>query len=465
MIDNIINKDNDLFDKFSGKVSINYNQDSKSSNDKSSRSSNNIRNNNSYMESISISSSEITSEDIRHSRNNNITNIYDISYPDGIKIDDTEFRRTNGKTSSKVYFGKNKNIRVNLRKYGRKNLIKVPAKFSTANPFNRIKQVSLSSFKRKKHHEGRVLSKKDVICNGKSFSVTFVPLSPGKIKTFRISNFHIKFAVLWVLFLIVTTYSLSTFIITYNENKMLKASMDAITAKAAEQIALLSEKYDKISELLEEGEKTNIDITVLSAKYREIIEKYVDGRISGSIASRSGNRTDSTFIKDVKELNNILNELSQINASKEELMVDLSDIEEKLRNYLDSLPTQWPVNARISSRFGTRRDPFTGRRAFHNGIDLAANYGASIKAAGAGKVIYVGSYNGLGLTVIIDHGNGIKTVYGHTSKILVKKGETVTKDTVIAKVGSSGRSTGSHLHLEIWVNDIPVDPLIYLESQ
>ena len=476
MLDNILSNINNVFNKFGGKVFSNHNKSSEyNSSNIDSKSNNNISNinsnnkssiNNINNENIETSISESTNECIGYSsNNNNIINIDDINYPTGMEIDDAELRRSKGKTFSKTYFIKNKNVKVNLRRYKRKSLNKVPAKFSTANPFNRIKQLSFLSIKQKKHHEGRIITKRDVKSDSKSFSVTFVPLSPGKIKTFRITNFHIKFAVIWILFLIVSIYSLSTFITTYNENKLLKASIDAITSKTAEQIALLTEKYNKISELLEEGEKTNIDITELSAKYREIIEKYVDGRITGSIASRSGNRTDSTFIKDVKELNDILNELSEINSSKEELMVDLSDIEEKLRSYIDSLPTQWPVKASISSRFGTRRDPITGRIAYHKGIDLAANYGTNIKAAGAGKVIHVGSYNELGLAVIIDHGNGIKTVYGHTSKILVKKGDMVTKDTIIAKVGSSGRSTGSHLHFEIRINDTPVDPLIYLESQ
>jgi murein DD-endopeptidase MepM/ murein hydrolase activator NlpD len=134
-----------------------------------------------------------------------------------------------------------------------------------------------------------------------------------------------------------------------------------------------------------------------------------------------------------------------------------------LRKYLDSLPDLWPVNGRVSSKFGYRLDPFTFRRSYHKGIDIAASYGTSIKASASGKVILAGSYNELGKTVIVDHGNGITTVYGHTSKVLVKKGQTVKKGAVIAKVGSSGRSTGSHLHFEIRINGEPIDPFKYLD--
>ncbi len=141
----------------------------------------------------------------------------------------------------------------------------------------------------------------------------------------------------------------------------------------------------------------------------------------------------------------------------------MTELEEKLSEYLDSLPTLWPVSGRITSGFGYRSDPITNRKAWHKGIDIAASYGISIKAAASGKVILAGYYNELGQTVIIDHGNGLASVYGHSSKLLVKKGQVVKKGDGIAKVGSSGRATGSHLHFEIRVNDVPIDPRKYLK--
>jgi len=198
-------------------------------------------------------------------------------------------------------------------------------------------------------------------------------------------------------------------------------------------------------------------------KYRDVVDKYVSGRIDSGLASRSGNRTGSSFAKDIEELREILTALSEVNKLKDENFIDLTETENKLRKYLDSLPDLWPVNGRVSSKFGYRLDPFTFRRSYHKGIDIAASYGTSIKASASGKVILAGSYNELGKTVIVDHGNGITTVYGHTSKVLVKKGQTVKKGAVIAKVGSSGRSTGSHLHFEIRINGEPIDPFKYLD--
>lgn len=116
----------------------------------------------------------------------------------------------------------------------------------------------------------------------------------------------------------------------------------------------------------------------------------------------------------------------------------------------------WPVLAPISSPYGPR----DGRN--HNGLDLAANMGEPIKAARDGEVLLAGTVNGYGETVILRHEDGTQTLYGHASRLLVKAGERVRQGEVIAEVGSTGRSTGPHLHFEIIVNSKPLDPLLYL---
>ena len=112
----------------------------------------------------------------------------------------------------------------------------------------------------------------------------------------------------------------------------------------------------------------------------------------------------------------------------------------------------------------TGRDPFTRRKTFHEGIDISADKGTSIKASASGKVILAKRYGGYGLAVIIDHGRGLSTLYGHSSKLLVKEGQTVKKGDIIAKVGSTGRSTGPHLHFEVLLYNTPVDPKLILIS-
>ena len=127
-------------------------------------------------------------------------------------------------------------------------------------------------------------------------------------------------------------------------------------------------------------------------------------------------------------------------------------------------PIHMPVAGpeRISSGFGNRTDPFTGRLAFHPGIDFPWPTGTTVMAAGDGKVVYVGQINGYGNVIDIDHGGGIVTRYGHLSGFIATQGEIVHTGTPIGRVGSTGRSTGPHLHFEVRRNDQPVDPTVYL---
>jgi len=121
-----------------------------------------------------------------------------------------------------------------------------------------------------------------------------------------------------------------------------------------------------------------------------------------------------------------------------------------------------PCAAPITSGFGWRMHPILGYERFHSGIDFGADYGTLIAAADSGTVIFAGWYGGYGTAVIIDHGNGITTLYGHTSELYVTEGQTVQRGQAIATVGSTGLSTGPHLHFEVRQAGEPVDPTAYL---
>lgn len=126
------------------------------------------------------------------------------------------------------------------------------------------------------------------------------------------------------------------------------------------------------------------------------------------------------------------------------------------RASLAAAPIQWPARGGLSSPFGRRW------RQHHDGIDIAADEGAPIHAARDGRVVYAGWNGGYGLAVIIAHGNGLQTLYGHASAILVKPGQFVKAGQIVARVGSTGIATGAHLHFEFRINGRPVNPLRYL---
>ena len=127
-------------------------------------------------------------------------------------------------------------------------------------------------------------------------------------------------------------------------------------------------------------------------------------------------------------------------------------------------PSRYPIaGARISSRFGNRRDPFTRRLARHTGVDLPAPPGTRILASAGGTVRFAGYRRAYGNSVEIDHGGGLVTRYAHASKLMVRRGQVVLPEQPIATVGSTGRSTGPHLHFEVLKQGKPVEPLRYLE--
>lgn len=146
-----------------------------------------------------------------------------------------------------------------------------------------------------------------------------------------------------------------------------------------------------------------------------------------------------------------------------------AQLEQSMRKYEEALrergmtPSLWPVVGPLESGFGGRRNPFGGRSfEFHTGQDIDAPWGAPVVAAASGKILIAGWQHGYGQVVYIDHGSGLTTRYGHLSQIGVKVGQTVARGETLGRVGSTGRSTGPHLHYEVRIKDNAVDPLPYL---
>lgn len=136
-------------------------------------------------------------------------------------------------------------------------------------------------------------------------------------------------------------------------------------------------------------------------------------------------------------------------------------LEERMR-WISSVPSITPVRGILTSGFGTRRDPISGRRTQHPAIDIAAPPGREVVASADGIVTRAGRIGGLGNAVYLSHGFGLTTRYGHMSRLEVRPGERVERGQVIGYVGSTGRSTGYHLHYEVHVDGEPIDPLAYI---
>jgi murein DD-endopeptidase MepM/ murein hydrolase activator NlpD len=132
------------------------------------------------------------------------------------------------------------------------------------------------------------------------------------------------------------------------------------------------------------------------------------------------------------------------------------------RELLASTPSIWPVRGYLSANFGKRIDPFTGQPDFHPGLDISTPLGTKVVAPADGVVVFCGQKNGYGNAIVVDHGYGVVTRYGHLAGFNVKPGQRVRRGDVIAFVGSTGRSTAPHLHYEVWVDDQAQNPIRFI---
>ncbi len=189
------------------------------------------------------------------------------------------------------------------------------------------------------------------------------------------------------------------------------------------------------------------------------------GDYSMSLALEAGREVEAmqaVLPESTQDLNLLLDALTaRVERIAPEKRDDPEELERQLR-LLAAAPKLWPMEGEISSEFGYRVLPSQGYLEFHQGLDIGAWYGTPVRATKAGKVVFAGWRPGLGWTIVLEHELGFSTVYGHNSWYFVDPGDVVEEGQKIALCGDSGRSTGPHLHYEIRLNDIPMDPVIYL---
>jgi murein DD-endopeptidase MepM/ murein hydrolase activator NlpD len=153
---------------------------------------------------------------------------------------------------------------------------------------------------------------------------------------------------------------------------------------------------------------------------------------------------------------------SALQIQEESFSSLLSRLEDK-RQVLASTPAIRPVNGGwVTSRFENRRSPFTGQLEFHQGLDIAASTDTPVMASADGEVIFSGIQGALGKLIVVDHGRGLVTRYGHLHKCVKKEGDRVKREEILGTVGNSGQSTGPHLHYEVRLNGVPVNPEAYI---
>jgi murein DD-endopeptidase MepM/ murein hydrolase activator NlpD len=183
------------------------------------------------------------------------------------------------------------------------------------------------------------------------------------------------------------------------------------------------------------------------------------GGSDSSILEGSGNDSPQKLVSLMhKSLDNLNSKIFDQTHQKTELL----DFIEKQKSLWSGTPSAAPTKGWISSRFGYRVSPFTSKKEFHSGLDISSRAGTEIVASADGLISSIKKSDGLGLSVTISHGHGFQTKYGHLSKVLVSKGQSIKRGQEIALMGNSGRSTGSHLHYEVYINGVPTNPERYI---
>ena len=240
----------------------------------------------------------------------------------------------------------------------------------------------------------------------------------------------------------------------------------------AENEELKKRNAQMVETVMQIADADNVIVDTVSALTKENTEELQKNikRINSTLVTLGLNQT--TLLRNANKYNNPLvgSAFTPIEFDKnlDEKYQKLADGLERwngLRRLNEILPLGKPVNSRITSNFGTRKDPFTGKPKKHRGIDFAGKIGTELLAVAPGRVVSAGERVGYGTTVEIDHGLGFTTLYAHLSQILVSRGDWVRPGTVIGLAGSSGRSTGPHLHYEIRYKGSPFDPTKFVKEE
>lgn len=300
------------------------------------------------------------------------------------------------------------------------------------------------------------------------YTIMIVPENAHKPRQFHVPAWAIRASL--ILFPILVLLAI-TILLDYryiasqvNENRDLQAE----NRKLRQDVQLYQSRLDSMESSLERIENFSTRLKMITNLMdRDQLSHQVESPPPSSvIASTIDSVMDSAKRESNKSNNPVEISFDQLTNRSYGLEQNLHELYELLsdqRSFLNALPTKKPAGGVFTSGFGVRVSPMgDGGEKMHEGLDIAASVGTPIHAPAAGTIIFAGRKAGYGQIVMVDHGYGLETWYGHTSRVLVKPGQKVKRGQSIALIGNSGRSTGAHVHYEVHVNGIPVDPINYI---
>ena len=287
----------------------------------------------------------------------------------------------------------------------------------------------------------------------KRFTILVIPEGSHQVRRFGVRMNMIKGAafaaviLLLGLAVLITDYVLTNF----DRNELERLQVENLSQR---------EELHRLVVKLEDLRQEIVVLAQNDAKVRVMAK--LSAPKGDSMVGVGGPATQDDVKREFSDIQQRIDEVRRQIDLRRESQEEIQGILNDQRSLLAAKPVGWPVKGWLTSSFGMRRDPFNGRRKMHEGLDIAARTGTAVVATADGIVSSVKTEPGYGKVVIVDHGYGYRTIYGHNSKYYVKVGQRVRRGERIAAVGNTGRSTGSHVHYEIRLNGVPVNPYKYL---
>jgi murein DD-endopeptidase MepM/ murein hydrolase activator NlpD len=283
---------------------------------------------------------------------------------------------------------------------------------------------------------------------------TFLIIPEG---SHQVRRFNMKRSVLnvWISFVAIVFVGLTAMTVDYVVSELDQAELDRLQVENQQQ----RNELQRLVAGLEDMQKEMRLMAQTDAKVRIMadLSKPKTDTMAG-IGGPPEIDEDDSFAQLQTRIDQMRRDIDLRRESQEEIQGFLND----QRSMVGAEPDGWPVKGWLTSSFGMRKSPFTGKRKMHEGYDIAARTGTPIFATADGVVSKSETVPGYGKLVVIEHGYGYRTYYGHNSKNLVRAGQRIVRGQKIALVGNTGRSTGSHIHYEIRRNGVPVNPKKFL---
>ena len=298
----------------------------------------------------------------------------------------------------------------------------------------------------------------------KKYTIMVVPDETTRVRRYQVPKLFVR-GVLF--FSLIVMAGLAYLLTDYYSVKKMVSDVDRLrleTRQQKKQLLTFAKDIDDIRTEMNRLRHFDTKLRVMANLDSVVYPEQIMG-IGGENPEPFNPMDSEVTFQDQALLKGMTDELSRVKAEadiQERSFQELMEYLEDQKSLLASTPSIWPVRGWTTSGFGYRTSPFTGRREMHRGVDVATRTGTPIIAPADGVVVFAGREGGFGNLVVLDHGYGIATRYGHCSKLNVKIGQKVKRGDVVGFVGNTGRSTGPHLHYEVAVNGVAVNPMRYI---